>query len=267
MTEDDGSPKFPNQRSTRRSRRIDRQDRMSERDFTTTNVITKRTGPSADGAEDKPGLFAVVPIALGRWTARQWSAAVAGTVVVGAVIGLSTVLIPNGWFGREIDSVAWNYPVWLIVSVLSGMLFATYVRPERSPAGGAPPHPEVPDRAPSNLDGPDLAVSEQAGSDPAGTGPRVGHPQPGRSEVTVADQEDGRESRLGMVGVVLGWFAVGCPVCNKIALIALGYTGALRWFAPFQPILAITAIAFSTAALLLRLRGQVWCPVPRVRTT
>ncbi|EPR75477.1 hypothetical protein ADILRU_2020 [Leifsonia rubra CMS 76R] len=31
---------------------------------------------------------------------------------------------------------------------------------------------------------------------------------------------------------MLAWFAVGCPVCNKIALLALGYTGALACPAP-----------------------------------
>jgi hypothetical protein len=42
-------------------------------------------------------------------------------------------------------------------------------------------------------------------------------------------------SRAGLVGGFLTYLAVGCPVCNKIALLALGYTGALQWFAPVQP--------------------------------
>ena len=70
-----------------------------------------------------------------------------------------------------------------------------------------------------------------------------------------------RSGVLGGAGGILGWFAVGCPVCNKIALIALGYTGALTWFAPFQPVLAAGALLLTGLALYWRLRGQVACPV------
>lgn len=69
-------------------------------------------------------------------------------------------------------------------------------------------------------------------------------------------------SRFGMVGGVLAWFAVGCPVCNKIALLALGYSGAITWFAPVQPFLAAAALLTTTGALLMRLRGQTLCSRP-----
>lgn len=73
-----------------------------------------------------------------------------------------------------------------------------------------------------------------------------------------------RASRAGTAGGVLAWFAVGCPVCNKIALLALGYTGALTWFAPVQPFLAVLALALTGWALVVRLRGEISCPVPAV---
>src|SRR5699024_12374848 len=69
-------------------------------------------------------------------------------------------------------------------------------------------------------------------------------------------------ARAGSAAGILAWFAVGCPVCNKIALLALGYTGALTWFAPFQPVLAVTALILATIALVWRLKGQVACPLP-----
>lgn len=69
-------------------------------------------------------------------------------------------------------------------------------------------------------------------------------------------------SRAGMLGGLLGYFAVGCPVCNKIALLALGYTGALQWFAPVQPWLAAAGLALLGYALDRRLRGEVACRVP-----
>ncbi|MFD1722391.1 hypothetical protein [Amnibacterium endophyticum] len=70
-----------------------------------------------------------------------------------------------------------------------------------------------------------------------------------------------RGGRLGMAGGLLAWFAVGCPVCNKLALLALGYTGAITWFAPIQPLLAIGALVLAGLAVVVRLSGQVACPV------
>ena len=69
-------------------------------------------------------------------------------------------------------------------------------------------------------------------------------------------------SRAGLVGGFLTYLAVGCPVCNKIALLALGYTGALHWFAPVQPFLAVAGIALLAHALQRRLEGEVSCRRP-----
>src|SRR5699024_7619485 len=71
-----------------------------------------------------------------------------------------------------------------------------------------------------------------------------------------------RSGVLGGAGGILGWFAVGCPVCNKIALLGLGYTGAPTYFAPLQPILAALSIVLLVVAVIIRLKGQYACPVP-----
>ena len=81
----------------------------------------------------------------------------------------------------------------------------------------------------------------------------------GVAESKETDDTADAPSRFGMVGGVLAWFAVGCPVCNKIALLALGYSGAITWFAPVQPFLAAVAIVTTAGALLMRLRGQTLC--------
>lgn len=68
--------------------------------------------------------------------------------------------------------------------------------------------------------------------------------------------------RRGMAGGLLTYFAVGCPVCNKLVLLALGYSGALQWFAPVQPYLAVGAVVLLGWALRVRLAGALACPVP-----
>ncbi|MEV6692146.1 cytochrome c biogenesis CcdA family protein [Micromonospora sp. NPDC051196] len=69
-------------------------------------------------------------------------------------------------------------------------------------------------------------------------------------------------TRTGVTGAALSLFAVGCPVCNKIVLIALGYSGAMSWFAPAQPVLAVASIVLLAWALRRRLAGERACPTP-----
>lgn len=77
-------------------------------------------------------------------------------------------------------------------------------------------------------------------------------------------EDDGQRSgrTWGGVGSVLTFFAVGCPVCNKLVLLALGTSGALTWFEPVQPVLSLAAVAVLGWALHRRLAGQNSCPVP-----
>lgn len=148
--------------------------------------------------------------ALQQWQARQVIVAIVTAIIVGVLIGLATVLIPNPIFSRDIPPVWWNYPVWLLTSAISGMLAATYVRAKQ-------PEPETKDR----------------------------------------------HGKVGMIGGFLAWFAVGCPVCNKIALLAFGYSGAITYFAPIQPIFGSAALLLTGAALIWRLKGQVMCVMPK----
>lgn len=160
--------------------------------------------------------------ALRSWGRRQVSVAIVSTVVVAVVVGVPTVLIPNPLFGREIPPTWWSYPVWILTSVLSGMLLGTYLR----------------------TDAPATSTDSSDGR-----------------------RDEDRTNRFGVTGTVLAWFAVGCPVCNKFALLALGYGGAMTWFAPVQPVLALAALATTGLALMARLRGQIACPMPTASRT
>lgn len=176
--------------------------------------------------------FRLAGRALRLWTGRQALSAIAAAAVVAVVIGVATVLIPNPVFGREIPPVWWNYPVWLVTAALSGMLVATYVRSHRAAAD-----------AQASAASDDGSTATDLTTDPG-------------DEVRAR-----RSSRMGMAGGILAWFAVGCPVCNKLALLALGYSGAITWFTPMQPLLALAALILTGVALVWRLRGQVACPV------
>jgi hypothetical protein len=68
-----------------------------------------------------------------------------------------------------------------------------------------------------------------------------------------------RSARAGAVGSLLAYLAIGCPVCNKVALLLLGTTGALNLYAPIQPYLGAIGIALLAVALVVRLRGEVSC--------
>lgn len=164
--------------------------------------------------------------ALRMWSPRQFVIAGAVAAVFALVVGIVTVLIPNPWFMRDIDTVWWNYPVWMLTAVGAGLLTATYVR--RTPKG----------------EGESVDVANDDRESP----------------------EAQRTARMGIISGFLTWFAVGCPVCNKIALLALGYSGAITWFAPLQPVLAIAALVLTGLALVWRLRGQVSCPLPQTKT-
>lgn len=84
----------------------------------------------------------------------------------------------------------------------------------------------------------------------------------GASSVGTAPAEPDRPGRRGLLGGVLTFFAVGCPVCNKLVLLALGYAGAMTWFQPVQPVLQVLALALLATALVQRLRGEQACPLP-----
>jgi hypothetical protein len=71
-----------------------------------------------------------------------------------------------------------------------------------------------------------------------------------------------RSARVGGVGGLMAYLAIGCPVCNKVVLVALGTTGAMNWFAPVQPYLGIAALGVIAYALRKRLITMNNCALP-----
>lgn len=72
----------------------------------------------------------------------------------------------------------------------------------------------------------------------------VGHPQaePGAGRATL--------------GGIAAYLAIGCPICNKIVVAALGVSGALNVFAPLQPLIGAGSVALLGATLAWRLRDR-----------
>jgi hypothetical protein len=145
---------------------------------------------------------------LRAWSIRRWITAAVSAIVTGLVISIPTAVLENSVFGREIAVTSWSVPVIVITSILSGLLFATYIKNDS------------------------------------------------------ANTED-TSLKIGTAGAFFSFLAVGCPVCNKIALVALGYSGAMNYFAPVQPFLAFAGVAILTYALIMRLNGEVKCQVKR----
>ncbi len=84
--------------------------------------------------------------------------------------------------------------------------------------------------------------------------------EPGMAGAASALDDEGPARKGGVAGM-LSFFAVGCPVCNKLVIVALGTIGARRWFEPIQPLLAVASIGLMAWALRTRLRSATSCPV------
>lgn len=66
----------------------------------------------------------------------------------------------------------------------------------------------------------------------------------------------------GLVGGgLLSVFAVGCPVCNKLVVLVLGFGGAMSYFAPLQPVLGLASTGLLLYGLRVRLGAGSCCPI------
>lgn len=140
------------------------------------------------------------------------------TIVSGLAFGLVSAMIPNPVFGRSVPPEPFAYWVWLLSAPLMGLVFATYLVPS-APASSGSARPLV-------MGG--VATVER------------------------------RTIRLGGVASFAAFLAIGCPVCNKVALVLLGASGAMSFWAPLQPVVGAASLVLLviTAAWRMRLRAN-----------
>ncbi len=150
------------------------------------------------------------------------------TAIALVAFGLVSAIIPNPVFGRQIPPEPFAIWVWLASAPLMGIVGATYTAPVRSATAAARP-----------LGG------------------------AGVSDAAVVPAEH-RGSTLGAIGSFGAFLAIGCPVCNKIALVLLGASGAMTIYAPLQPVIGAASLALLAGTIMwrfrLRARGGA-CPV------
>lgn len=60
-------------------------------------------------------------------------------------------------------------------------------------------------------------------------------------------------STAGTIGGFAAFIAIGCPLCNKVALVLLGASGTMSFFAPVQPFIAAGSLVLLAGTLLWRL--------------
>ncbi len=77
-----------------------------------------------------------------------------------------------------------------------------------------------------------------------------------------AATRDPRQATRAIGGGIVSVFAVGCPICNKLVIAALGTSGALSYFAPLQPFLGLASVALLASTLAVRMRRLAACAYP-----
>ena len=75
-----------------------------------------------------------------------------------------------------------------------------------------------------------------------------------RGRASTRAEEDSSVPTLSAAGLAL--FAVACPVCNKVVLLALGTSGALGIWEPLQPWLAGVSLVALLASVLYAARRR-----------
>lgn len=143
--------------------------------------------------------------AVRHWSVVRWAVAVVVSALTALFIGIPTGIVRTGFYTRMTPVLWWNYPIFAVSSILTGLVAATYIRSAAS---------------------------------------------------------SGAEAKFASSAGFLSLLAVGCPICNKLVVLAVGATGAMNLWAPVQPVLGVLSLALLVWAFTRRIRGELSCVVP-----
>jgi hypothetical protein len=155
-------------------------------------------------------------LAAVRLDGRFIAWAIAWALVSLLAFGLVAAIIPNPVFGRQIPPEPFAIAVWLVSAPLMGLLGATYSAPAIPAATATRLMPLIIDLA--------------------------------------GDASHRQGTILGTVAGLGAFLAIGCPVCNKVALVLLGAGGAMTVFAPLQPLIGAASLVLLAGTLAWRFR-------------
>lgn len=89
--------------------------------------------------------------AVAGWPARRWFAALLVTVLTALATGIPTGVVTTSLYSRMTPVTWWDYPFWVVSSMLVGLTTATYVR-------AGPTTPATPERVRQTVGGTILAT-------------------------------------------------------------------------------------------------------------
>ncbi len=203
--------------------------------------------PTSPAAPGSPWRSLVEPRFL------AWAAV--ATLGSALAFGLVSAIIPNPVFGREIPPEPFAIVVWLASAPLMGAILATYLVP--APAVAVPLGPGLASSAEVASETPGSAAASAASASASAPVATPSAAASGRGAAPGAEPSEDRRSLLGYAGGLAAFLAIGCPVCNKIVLVALGTTGALTIWAPLQPVIGAASLLLLAGTLAWRLRVRV----------
>ncbi|MXV61951.1 hypothetical protein GS429_07750 [Natronorubrum sp. JWXQ-INN-674] len=163
--------------------------------------------------------------------AISWGAATSAGVFV--LFGLVTELIPNPLFVRMVPRTGFDYLFLTLTALLAGVYvtqrLATDVRTvEDLEDEGA-------DRDEHSDYDPDLNHDHRHG-----------------------ENDEADTDRLAFGGLVGGFLAVSCPICNAVLLALFGSSALMTYFDPLRPLLGAVSVALLAGLIYVRHRRS--CP-------
>ncbi|ELY50204.1 hypothetical protein [Natronolimnohabitans innermongolicus] len=147
-----------------------------------------------------------------------------------ALFGLVTGLVPNPLFVRMVPRTGFDYLFLTLTALLAGVYVAQR-----------------------------LATDVRGGSDPQRDPvDRDGHGEHDHAHRTDENDDETTTDRLAFSGLIGGFLAVSCPICNAVLLALFGSSALMTYFDPLRPLLGAVSVAL--LAGLIYLRHSRTCP-------